>query len=67
MAVQILEGWVKGVFLFCFIWSFGASTNHEGRPKFDQFVRQLYLNQVCPKRVCIVQRCVKKCVFGWLR
>eukprot|EP00055_Hartaetosiga_balthica_P017752 m.122337 g.122337 ORF g.122337 m.122337 type:complete len:4010 (-) comp9395_c0_seq2:1066-13095(-) len=42
---KVLEGWVKGIFLFCFIWSFGASTNNDGRKLFDDFLRKLCKNE----------------------
>eukprot|EP00056_Hartaetosiga_gracilis_P013585 m.226506 g.226506 ORF g.226506 m.226506 type:complete len:4004 (+) comp13864_c0_seq2:104-12115(+) len=43
---KVLEGWVRGTFLFCFIWSFGASTNNDGRKMFDEFTRKLYKNEL---------------------
>ena len=37
--VKVLETWVKGTFLFAYIWSLGGALDGDSRGKFDQFVR----------------------------
>ncbi|XP_077435277.1 dynein axonemal heavy chain 7 isoform X3 [Vanacampus margaritifer] len=33
--------WLEGIFIFCLVWSVGASCNDEGRLKFDHMVREI--------------------------
>jgi hypothetical protein len=40
--VKVLETWVKGTFLFCVIWSLGATLDTDSRKKFDTFIKTLH-------------------------
>ncbi|XP_037136748.1 dynein heavy chain 7, axonemal [Syngnathus acus] len=38
---QDVCSWLEGIFVFCLVWSVGASCNDEGRVKFDHMVKEI--------------------------
>jgi dynein heavy chain len=43
--IKVQETWVKGTFLFCYIWSLGSTLDSDSRVKFDKFLRVLHANE----------------------
>jgi hypothetical protein len=43
--LEHLEAIIERVFLWGLVWSFGCTTNLEGRKKFDLFLRELALKK----------------------
>ena len=67
--VKLIENWVKGIFLFCLVWSFGATLEADTRPKFDTFVRRLHLGSHADPNVsikCEVPIPEDGCVYDFL-
>ena len=43
--IKVQETWIKGTFLFCYIWSLGSTLDTDSRFKFDKFLRALHNNE----------------------
>jgi dynein heavy chain len=39
-AIEILAGQIKAIFMFCFTWSVGGTTDLEGRKVFDLWIKE---------------------------